>query len=227
MSITENLERVREEIASACQDVGRDPAEVTLIAVTKTFSVEVVRRAFDAGLRELGENRVQEIRAKAPELADLPIHWHMIGHLQTNKVRQILPHVVMIHSVDRPRLAEEISRRADSENPIDVLIEVNTTGESTKSGIEPSGVDQLVDLLRGLPGLTLQGMMTIGPLGGSETENRAAFAVLHRLRERIGTRHSDLTLPVLSMGMSGDFPLAIREGATHVRIGSRIFGARG
>ena len=226
MRIADSIHELTDEIATACAAAGRDMGEITLVAVSKTVSASAIREAHAAGLRHFGENRVQEILAKSPELTDLELVWHMIGHLQTNKVRALLPHLGVLHSLDRIDLADHLSRLVAPGTRVPVLIQVNTTGEETKSGVSPQGLEELADRVLGSPALELRGLMTIGPLGGSEAEIRQAFTLLRRLRDRLQAEHRDLGLPVLSMGMSDDFPVAIQEGATHLRIGSRIFGAR-
>ena len=223
--LRERAEEVRAEIADAAGRAGRSAEEITLIAVTKTFPASVVRAAFLAGLRDVGENRVQEIAEKAPELRDLELRFHMIGHLQTNKVKAVLPYISFLHSVDREHLAEEIARRLPEDRILPVFLQVNTTGEESKSGVEPGSCEVLLDRVRRHSCLEVLGLMTIGPLGGSVSENRRAFATLRNLRDDLAVQ-SGLELPWLSMGMSGDFALAIEEGATHVRVGSRIFGSR-
>lgn len=253
MPIAASLAHLQEEIADACRRAGRRPEEITLIAVSKTQPASAIREAHAAGIRHVGENRAQEIQAKRPELLDLDLVWHMIGHLQTNKVRHVLPHVGILHSVDRPALVVELAkqlRASDSGTPVagssggratvtgtpagdapviarrlPVLIQVNTTGEETKSGVDPDGLNALAAEVLAVPEVSLEGLMTIGPLGGGEEEIRRAFAMLRAQTERLRSRTA-LALPVLSMGMSDDFRLAIVEGATHLRIGSRIFGAR-
>jgi PLP dependent protein len=230
MSIASALAALREEIAVACARAGRSEDEITLVAVSKTFPASAIREAHAAGARHVGENRVQEILAKRPGLEDLDLTWHMIGSLQTNKVKSVLPHVGLLHSLDRPALAEAVSRAASAASPaliVRALIQVNTTGEETKSGVSPPDLDRLVDQVRSLPGIELAGLMTIGPLAGSEDEIRRAFSSLREMRNRLRARHADLAWAILSMGMSDDFALAIQEGATHLRIGSRIFGTRG
>lgn len=226
MSIAESLSRLRDEIAAACAAAGRDPAAITLVAVSKTHTAEAVRQAHAAGIRDFAENRAQEFLAKAPLLEDLDISWHMVGSLQTNKVKLLLPHIALLHSLDRLELAQAVGRHAPEGFRLPALIQVNTTGETTKSGVAPADVGALVDGLRSVPAIELRGLMTIGPLDGTETENRRAFALLRALRDQQATRHPELALGVLSMGMSDDFPEAILEGATHLRIGSRVFGER-
>jgi len=225
MTIAESLSRVREEIAEACRRAGRDVAGITLVGVTKTFPASVIREAAQAGLRDVGENRVQEILAKRPELLDCPLTWHMIGSLQTNKVKGLLPHLGVLHSLDRASLVTEFDR-APADTPIPALIQVNTTGETTKSGVRPDEVEPLLVAALASSRLRVHGFMTIGPWGGTEDDNRRAFSKLRELRERMAARFPEAGLPWLSMGMSDDFPVAIQEGATHVRIGSRIFGVR-
>jgi hypothetical protein len=224
MTIAEAYRTLLEEIAQTCGRLGRDPQRVTLIAVSKTVSAERVRQAWECGVRDVGENRVQEIVAKRPLLEDLPLRWHLIGHLQTNKVKAVLPHVAMIHSVDRIALVDELERRAQGELP--VLLQVNVTGEASKFGAPPQEVGALVDAVRARAHLVLRGFMTIGPLEGGEAATRRAFADLRELRDQMARAHPDLELSALSMGMSADWPLALAEGATHLRVGSRIFGAR-
>jgi PLP dependent protein len=227
MSIAESLALLREEIAQMCRACGRREDEVTLITVSKTMPASRIREAHTAGARDFGENRVQEIVEKSPELTDLDFTWHMIGHLQTNKVRKLLPRLGLLHTLDRLELAEEIARLLPPGTRLGTLVQVNTTGEGSKSGVEPEGLERLVASLRAIPCLELLGLMTIGPLGGSEREVREAFALLRNLRDGLRRSHPDLPLPSLSMGMSEDFRLAIEEGSTHLRIGTRIFGPRG
>jgi PLP dependent protein len=213
---------IRQRIVAAASRVGRDPAEVCVIAVTKTFPAEAARAAFALGLRDLGENRVQELLGKAETLAGLPIRWHLIGHLQTNKVKAVLPIVGMIHSVDSVRLAEQIQAHAGS--PVDICLQVNTSGETSKFGVAPDAVCAHVEAIRGFPRLQLRGLMTLGPLTEDRKEIRAAFRLL---RERLAdVREIVPEASVLSMGMSGDFEIAIEEGATHIRLGTALFGTR-
>ncbi|MCA9730339.1 MAG: YggS family pyridoxal phosphate-dependent enzyme, partial [Candidatus Eisenbacteria bacterium] len=218
MTIAEAYRTLREEIGETCRRLHRDPHEITLIAVSKTVPAERVREAWAAGVRDLGENRVQELLTKGPLLEDLDVRWHLIGHLQTNKVRTALPHVSLIHSVDRLSLIDEIERRADRIIP--VLLQVNVTGEASKSGAAPDDVARLIDEVRRRSRLSLCGFMTIGPLEGGDPETRRAFADLRALRDRSAREHPDLDLSILSMGMSGDWPLALAEGATHLRVGT-------
>jgi pyridoxal phosphate enzyme (YggS family) len=195
-----------------------------LIAVTKTVPAERIREAWEWGVRDIGENRVQEMVAKQPMLRDLAFRWHLIGHLQTNKVKAVLPGVEMIHSVDRIGLIEEIDRRADRVVP--VLLQVNIAREARKFGADPEDAPALVDAIEARPRMELRGFMTIAPLEGGEPAAREAFAGVRKLRDAIAKTHPRLDLSILSMGMSDDWPIAIEEGATQLRIGSRIFGER-
>jgi len=214
---------IRQRISGAAARAGRSPAEITLIGVTKTLPAEMARAAFGLGLRDLGENRVQELIQKRALLDDIPIRWHLIGHLQTNKARTVLPHVVMIHSVDSVRLAEEIQRH--STGPIDVCLQVNTSGEGTKFGVSPRDVRAHAAAFRLLPNLRLRGLMTLGPLTADRHSIRASFRLLRDLLAEARTESPDAS--VLSMGMSGDFEIAVEEGATHIRVGTALFGPRG
>jgi PLP dependent protein len=223
--ITENIENVRRRIVSSCERSGRNPAEVTLLAVTKTFPSADVRTCLDAGLRDLGENYVQELVKKQSEIADPTARWHFIGHLQRNKVREIIASVHMIHSVDSIRLGEEISAQASRiGRTIDVLVEVNTSGEPTKYGVTPGATDALVTGLKDLPAIRVVGLMTIGPFLPDPELSRPAFRILRQLQTHL--RHIGFDFPHLSMGMSNDFEVAIEEGATMIRIGTLLFGKR-
>ncbi len=205
---------VRERIAAAAKRAGRDPATVTLVGASKTVEPQRLRRALDAGLIDLGENRAQELLAKAPVLAEARYapRWHFVGRLQRNKVASLVSYVTLWHSVDRAALGDVIARRAPAAA---VLVEVNLGDEPQKGGVAPAGAAALVDHLRGL-GLSVDGLMTVPPLG---TDPRRAFA---RLRDLAG----DLGLAGLSMGMSDDYEIAVEEGATIVRVGRAIFGPR-
>jgi PLP dependent protein len=216
---------IRERIAGAAQRAGRDPAEVTLVAVTKTFGADTVSEAIAAGIRDIGENRVQEARQKFSLIGDRAV-WHLVGHLQTNKVRDALKIFSLIHSLDSRHLAEEIEKRA--EKNADCLIEVNTSGEESKFGLRPEGVFVFCESLKDLKRINLLGLMTIGPgWAVSDPEaSRPCFKLLRDLRDELAQK-LDRPLPVLSMGMSSDFEVAVEEGSTMVRIGSALFGARG
>jgi hypothetical protein len=219
MSIETNIQQVEERIARACQRVGRSPDEVTLVAVTKTFSPEAIRAAFAAGLSEFGENRVQEAKAKIETLADLkPVTWHMIGRLQGNKAKVASGLFDIIHSIDSVKLTEVLSRRAERKIPI--LLEVNVSGEATKAGFSESELVAAVERISQLPNLEIKGLMTMAPYVEDPEEVRPVFRRLRQLRDSLGLEH-------LSMGMTDDFEVAIEEGATMVRIGRAIFGERG
>ena len=219
MSIRDALERVRERIEAACRRAGRNPDEVTLIGVTKTVGPEAVVEAYEAGLRDFGENRVQEAVAKIEALAQLGIEprWHMIGHLQRNKVKLTAGRFGIIHSVDSVLLSREISRRFESHVP--VLLEVNVAQDAAKFGFAPEEVATALKEIAVLPHLDVRGLMTIAPLTTNPQDTRPTFQRLRELRD-------SLALTDLSMGMSGDFEVAIEEGATMVRVGTAIFGPR-
>jgi pyridoxal phosphate enzyme (YggS family) len=220
-TIAERLADIRAQIAAAARAAGRDPDSVQLCAVSKTYSATAVEEALAAGQRLFGENRVQEALQKIP-LVPPQARWHLIGHLQSNKVRKILPLVEMIHSVDSLDLARDISRIAGELGlRTKILLQVNAASDDAKFGFTVSGVRAAFPELLALPGIEIRGLMTIPPLAG---DPRPHFAALRRLRNELATPAQPL--PELSMGMSSDFPAAIAEGATIVRVGSAIFGAR-
>nr|WP_294492271.1 YggS family pyridoxal phosphate-dependent enzyme [uncultured Mediterraneibacter sp.] len=225
--LKENLEAVEEKIQAACKRAGRDRDEVTLIAVSKTKPVEMLREAYDLGVRIFGENKVQEIRDKYEALPK-DIQWHMIGHLQTNKVKYIADKVELIHSVDSLKLAETIEKEAVKHNRvIDILLEVNVAREASKFGLAMEEVIPLFNKIGKLPHLRVRGLMTIAPFVENPENNRAIFADLHKLYVDIKEKNIDNgTVSILSMGMTNDYEVAIEEGATMVRIGTGIFGAR-
>jgi pyridoxal phosphate enzyme (YggS family) len=231
MSIAENVVLVRERIAAAARRVGRNPDEVTLMGVSKTFPVESIREAHSAGLRVFGENRVQEFSAKATALLDLSdSEWHLIGHLQTNKAAKAVELFDAVDSVDSVRAAEKLNSIADGANKIlPVLIEINVGGESAKSGVA-LGSDELELLLQGAPrwgNLTIRGLMTVPPYTEDPEGSRAYFRQLRQIRDGIAARGlPKIGMAVLSMGMSHDFEVAIEEGSTCVRVGTAIFGER-
>ena len=218
----ERLRVVREEIAVRQARGGwRHPVRV--VAVTKTFGAAAVRAAVREGLDAVGENRVQEALAKQAETADVAVEWHLIGTLQRNKVRQVVGHFALIHSVDRADLADEISRRAGG-TPQDVLLQVNCSGEPQKGGVEPAELPRLLEHMRMLDGIRLCGLMTMAAVDADEREQRRTFALLRSLRD--AGRAEGHFLPELSMGMSGDFGAAVEEGATMLRLGTILFGNR-
>jgi len=226
--ISDNINTIRERISRACARAGRPASDVTLIAVAKTFPAEAVREAIAAGAADVGENYVQELLAKRSELAAPTARWHFIGHLQSNKVRQIAPWIHMIHAVDSVPLATEIDRRASGAGRvIECLIEVNTTGEETKFGIPPGDVSALVRSLAPCDHIVIGGLMTIGPFLPEAEGSRPMFRRLRELKDEIaGIAQANVRMRHLSMGMTGDFEVAIEEGATHIRIGTAIFGPR-
>jgi PLP dependent protein len=214
-----NLGRVQEAVARACARAGRSPDHVLLIAVSKTVDVERVRLAIAAGVAALGENRVQEAKEKIEALGR-PVPWHLIGSLQTNKARDAARLFDWIHSVDRLELAQELSRRAHrAERTLDTLIQVNLGDEPQKGGVAPAEVKRLHEMVAGLPGLRVRGLMAIPPATEQPEQARPYFRRLRELRDELGLEHC-------SMGMSADFEVAIEEGATMVRVGTAIFGAR-
>ncbi len=225
--IKENYQKVKENVISAAERSGRSKDEVTLIAVSKTKPVEALKEAYDAGARDFGENKVQEIMEKYDKLPD-DIRWHMIGHLQTNKVKYIVDKIYMIHSVDSLKLASQISRQAvKAGRVIPILIEVNVAGEESKFGVSPEMCESLIRQVAVLPGITIRGLMTIAPYVDDPEENRAYFAQLKQLSVDITSKNIDnIDMSVLSMGMTGDYTVAIEEGADCVRVGTGIFGER-
>ena len=225
MSVAENLERVRGKIADAAAKSGRSPEDVELVAVTKTHPADRVREAIDVGQTLFGENKVQEARAKIPELPS-SARWHLIGHLQKNKIRHALPLFELIHSVDSLELATAINRIADEDGQRPrVLLEVNVSGEGSKFGFKPAALRSQMDELLALNRLSIEGLMTIPPFAPEPDASRHFFAELRELRDELA-QIGGITLPQLSMGMSDDFAVAIEEGATLVRVGTAIFGKR-
>ncbi len=217
------LARVRETIA-ARQALAGLHHPVRIVAVTKTHGPETVREALAAGLADVGENRVQEALAKQEALTNVPVSWHLIGSLQRNKARHAVGRFVLIHSVDRPELADALAQRVGDGSRQAVLVEVNTSGETQKGGVAPDALMALLDHLGGLPGLEVRGLMTMAPFTEDEGVQRRCFAALRSLRER--AEAAGYPLPELSMGMSADYPAAVQEGATMVRLGTVLFGGR-
>ena len=224
--IQQNLERVHERIAAACARAGRSEDDVTLIAVSKFKPLEAVREAVAAGQTVFGENRVQELCEKHDILPGLS--WHMIGHLQRNKVKQLCGRVKMIHSVDSVRLAEQISADALAAGIVmPVLLEVNAAKEESKFGFFPEEVPEAAEIVSRLRGISVKGLMTIAPIVENPEDNRKFFRKLHQLAVDISQKNIDnISMTELSMGMTGDYETAIEEGATFVRIGTGIFGSR-
>ncbi len=227
MSIAENWERVNERVAEAAVKAGRDPSEVTVIAVTKTHTAETVEEALNAGVTDVGENRVQEFLSKEPGVTS-PCRWHLIGHLQTNKVNKVIGKFAMIHSVDSMKLAEKLSSADEREGiTTDILVEVNTSGEESKFGLEADNALELCTGIAALPALNLRGLMTVGPWVEDTVVLTKAFSSLRLLGEKITAEGiNGISMEHLSMGMTDDFEIAIAEGSTIVRLGRVIFGAR-
>lgn len=225
MGVKENLTAVKERIAAAAIACGRRPEDIRLVAVTKTYPAEVMNEAIRLGVTDIGENKPQEVRDKFEQV--LPVKWHLIGHLQTNKVKYIIDRCSMIHSVDSVKLMDEIERLAVlHERDIDILIQVNISGEESKSGIEPKELDGLLSHAAELTGVHVKGLMTIAPkaeLGDTEVHFRNMKKLFD---ETAGKKYKNVEMKELSMGMSGDFETAIKCGSTIVRVGSAIFGAR-
>ena len=223
--LKDQLQEVEKRIQAACDRAGRKREEVTLIAVSKTKPVETLQEAYDLGVRIFGENKVQELTAKYEALPK-DIHWHMIGHLQTNKVKYIIDKAELIHSVDSLKLAETIEKEAAKHDLIaDILVEVNE--EESKFGMKMEEVIPFVEKVSAFPHVRVRGLMTIAPFVEDPEENRSIFADLHKLYIDIKKKnHDNDTVSVLSMGMTNDYEVAIEEGATMVRVGTGIFGAR-
>lgn len=226
--ISENLKRITDAMNEACAAAGRDSDAVKLLAVTKTVAPERINAALRLGVKQMGENRVQEYLGKRDALALDGVDVHLIGHLQTNKVRQIVGKVQMIQSVDSLRLAEAISKRSEENCLITpVLIEVNIGGEEAKSGVSPDQTEELLHQISQLPGISVRGLMTVPPILDTETQKRQIFSKMYQLFVDIRSKNIDnINMMELSMGMSGDYREAILEGSTMVRIGSALFGER-
>ena len=225
--LKENLKNVEQTIQAACEKGARKRADVTLVAVSKTKPVEMLQEIYDAGVRDFGENKVQEICEKYDKLpAD--IRWHMIGHLQRNKVKYIIDKVSLIHSVDSLRLAEEISTQANRKQVCaNILVEVNIAQEESKFGTSRNEALQLVEDISRLPNISVKGLMTIAPFVTNPEDNRRYFRQIRELSVDIMEKNIDnVTMSILSMGMTGDYMVAIEEGATMVRVGTGIFGER-
>lgn len=223
--VAANLARVRAEVDAACVAAGRDPSEVRLLPVSKTHPAAVLEQAYAAGVRVFGENRVQEAAEKAEHFADRPdVRWAMIGHLQSNKARQVAAFADELHALDSLKVARALDRGLQElDRTLDVFVQVNSSAEPQKSGVAPDEVEPLLVELRALPRLRVRGLMTLAVLSDDEAAVAACFALMADLRDRLDP---ELVGRELSMGMSGDFALAIAHGATTVRIGQAIFGAR-
>ena len=225
--IQENIKHVEEKIDAACKKSGRNPEDVTLIAVSKTKPVSMLKEAYDYGCRDFGENKVQELVDKWEQLPK-DIRWHMIGHLQRNKVKYIVDKVYLIHSVDSLRLAEEISKEAVKKDvTVSILVEVNVAQEESKFGTTCEEAYKLAEDIAKLPNIVIKGLMTIAPYVENSEENRQYFEKLHQIYVDIVDKNIDnVYMEELSMGMTGDYEVAVTEGATYVRVGTGIFGER-
>ena len=225
--VAENYRYVLKKVEEACARSGRDPKDVTLIAVSKTKPIEMIEEAMEAGARVFGENKVQELCDKYEQLPK-DLHWHLIGHLQRNKVKYIVDKAELIHSVDSLKLAEEISKEALKKNvEVNILIEVNVAEEESKFGVSVEETLAFVEEIAKLPGIHIQGLMTIAPYTTDPEENRPVFRTLKKLAVDIKKKNIDnVCMDVLSMGMTGDYQVAVEEGATLVRVGTGIFGER-
>lgn len=226
-SMEQNIAQVRQNIAQAAKKAGRNPEDILLLAVSKTKPVEQIKEAVSCGLTSLGENKVQEIMDKYEPMGE-GIHWHLIGHLQTNKVKYIIDKVDMIHSVESIRLAEEIEKRAAAKNKVmDILVEINIAQEESKFGIPVNEVESFLQELSKFSHICIRGLMTVAPFVENPEENRLYFRKMRELLVDINAKKIDnINMDVLSMGMTGDYMVAIEEGATIVRVGTGIFGER-
>lgn len=225
--LAENIARVQARIAEAARRVGRDPAEVTLVAVSKTRPVELVEMAYTVGVTDFGENRVQEALPKIAHFHPPALRWHLIGHLQSNKAGKVVGAFSCIQSVDSLHLAHRLSRYAQEEGRrLSLLLQVNVAGEASKEGITPDEAPELARQIVALPALTVEGLMTIAPLVENPEEVRPVFRALRHLRDHLRARVTESAWTHLSMGMTDDYDVAIEEGATMVRIGRAIFGNR-
>lgn len=237
--LADNIADVQRQMAAACDRAGRDPQTVTLLAVSKTKSAEMILQAIEAGLQHFGENRVEEAETKIPDVDDRasgPVTWHMVGHIQSRKARVIPSLFSVVHSVDRMKIARRLSdQMAETAATLDVLLEINISGEASKSGFPAAGWEsdrtlretlwQSVDDVLALPGLNVRGLMTMAPIVDDMQDTRPVFRDLARLRAALAESFA-VALPDLSMGMTDDYPVAIEEGATIIRVGRAIFGQR-
>lgn len=220
-----NLEAVEERIAQACMRVGRDRTSVRLLPITKTVPAQILRLAYEAGIRTFGENKIQEATLKHGALGDLSLEWSIVGHLQTNKVKYLTHFAREFHALDSLRLADLLNKRLEREDRfLDVYVQVNTSGEESKFGLHPDALVPFVETLSEFPRLRPRGLMTLALFNTDMSKVRPCFTLLRRLRDEAIKRHPELT--GLSMGMTGDFEEAIEEGATVVRVGQAIFGKR-
>jgi pyridoxal phosphate enzyme (YggS family) len=220
--LTRNINQIRQKIEAAALVSGRKASEITLVAVTKKVDYDVAKACYDVGLKDLGENRVQELQRKLPHIPEA--NWHLIGRLQTNKVKDIVGKVSLIHSLDRWNLAEEINKRYQQAGLIaPVLLQVNISGEQQKAGVDPREVNSFLDSIGQLTAIRVQGLMTIAPEVDNAEETRPIFRELYQMKKAIGNKFEHVRMDFLSMGMSQDYEIAIQEGSNMVRIGSAIF----
>ena len=226
-AITGRIQQILLDIREAALSASRKPEEISLLPVTTHVSVDLIRQAYQAGCREFGENRVQELREKWDELPS-DVRWHLIGGLQTNKVKYIVGRVALVHSLDRIDLAAEIDRQAQKKGVAGVpcLIQINSTGEAQKGGVAADTAAGFINKIEAFKRIKIRGLMTIGPLSGDANEIRRCFRLVRMLRVELSSRFPDHDWSVLSMGMSGDYRMAIEEGSTLIRIGTSIFGKR-
>ncbi len=225
--IERNYGQLKDDIDSICTPLGINGENVVIIAVTKTFPPEVVRSALEAGITHIGENRIQEAENKADTVRRLNGSFHMIGHLQSNKAKKAVEIFDMIQSVDSVKIAGKISEEAQKRSKrMEVLLQVNCSGEKSKSGFEPSVITEAADKIKALPGVEIKGIMTIGPFVDDESIISRDFRLTKKLYDDIGSRNPDIDMKYLSMGMSADYHIALREGANMIRVGSVIFGSR-
>ncbi len=226
MSVYENIENVRRKISDAARKAGRSESEITLIGVSKTKPVDLIKEATACGILDLGENRVQEVLEKFDKIEN--VRWHLIGHLQKNKVKYIVDKTVLIHSVESFELAKEIDKQAKKLGKIqDILIQVNVSGEESKFGVSPNDTISLCEEISSLENVRIKGLMTMAPMGSVESELRFVFGGLRKLSNEIRNENIEkVEMQHLSMGMSGDYEIAIEKGATMVRVGTGIFGTR-
>lgn len=227
MSITENLSMVENKIAAACKRAGRERDEVKLIAVSKTQPVEAIREAIEYGINSFGENRVQELREKTEIIKD-NLDWHLIGHLQTNKVKYVVGKVSLIHSLENIKLAEALDKEAAKLGiTVDVLAEINVAKEASKFGVNPEDAENFIREVSKFPNINIKGLMTVAPYTDISEENRKYFRQLKKIMVDLNSKNiHNVNMNVLSMGMTGDYEVAIEEGATLVRVGTGIFGSR-
>lgn len=228
IKIADNIENIREVIEKAAIKSGRNPEDITLIGVTKTVNEELMKEAIETGIIDLGENKVQEITRKFEKLSDFDIKWHMIGHLQSNKVKYIIDKIHLIHSLDRLSLAKEIHKRAEEKDiNVNVLLQINISEEITKYGLKSSEVFSFIEKLSDFNRIKIKGLMTMAPYTDNPEKVRYVFRGLKKLSEEIGSKkYKNVEMEILSMGMTNDYDIAIEEGATMVRIGTGIFNER-